>query len=472
MVFSSLIFLYCFLPLNIILYYSVSSKSIRNSILIVFSLLFYAWGEPIWVGLLLCSTFVDYLNGLFIERHQGKRLAWIGLLSTLVFNLGILMTFKYSDFIISNVNALCATTFTEPHFLLPIGISFYTFQSISYCIDVYKGVVPAQKSFSKFLLFISLYHQLVAGPIVRYSHIADEISNRLFSWSDFSSGITRFCKGLFKKVCIANLIGQIAAFFLDQELAGMSTPGVWYGIFLYALQMYFDFSGYSDMAIGLGLMFGFHYHENFNYPFISKSITEYWRRWHISLSTWLSDYVFMPIMIRMRNHKSLAICVGLISTFVISGIWHGAGWNFIFWGLYFGIWVYLENRFFLKFLKRTPKILQHIYFVVVLLPSWALFYYTDHHKLLGVLKTMFLWNNQIEKTTELLYSLKENSIIIVIAVTLTLPIYKWINQLFSKNQNGQLIGIYFNLLLNVIFLALSTFLLVGSSYNPFLYFRF
>lgn len=472
MVFSSLIFLFCFLPLNLLLYYSVSNKSIRNGILIIFSLLFYAWGEPVWVGLLLFSTLVDYLNGLFIERYQGKRLAWLGLLSTLVFNLGILMTFKYSDFIISNVNTLFGTTFTEPHFLLPIGISFYTFQSISYCIDVYKGIVPAQKSFFKFLLFISLYHQLVAGPIVRYSHIADEISNRIFSWNDFSKGVSRFCKGLFKKVCIANLIGQTAAFFLDQETAAISTPEAWYGIFLYAFQMYFDFSGYSDMAIGLGLMFGFHYHENFNYPFISKSITEYWRRWHISLSTWLSDYVFMPILIRMRNHQGWAIFVGLMSTFIISGIWHGAGWNFIFWGLYFGIWVYLENRLFLKFLKRLPKILQHIYFILVLLPSWALFYYTDHHKLIEVLKTMFSWNHQIEKSSVLLYSIKENSVLILIAVILSLPVYKWVeNQIYSLKK-GQLASVYINMLLNIIFLVSATLLLVGSSYNPFLYFRF
>jgi alginate O-acetyltransferase complex protein AlgI len=472
MVFSSLIFLYCFLPLNIILYYSVSSKTIRNCILVIFSLLFYAWGEPVWVALLLFSTLVDYLNGLFIERHQGKPLAWLGLLSTLVFNLGILITFKYSDFIISNLNRVFGTAFTQPHFLLPIGISFYTFQSISYCIDVYKGVVRAQKSFLNFLLFISLYHQLVAGPIVRYSHIADEISNRLFSWIDFSNGITRFCKGLFKKVCIANLLGQVAAFFLDQKLIDISTLEAWYGIFLYAMQMFFDFSGYSDMAIGLGLMFGFHYHENFNYPFISKSITEYWRRWHISLSTWLSDYVFMPIMIRMRNHPAWAIFVGLLLTFIISGIWHGAGWNFILWGLYFGIWVYLENRFFLKILKRIPKILQHFYFVIVLLPSWALFYFTDHNKLMGVLNIMFVWKNQIEKTPELFYSIKENSIIILIALALTLPIYKWFETQISNLKNGKLIGIYFNTLLNIIFLSLATILLVGSSYNPFLYFRF
>ncbi|MFN5182135.1 MAG: MBOAT family O-acyltransferase [Bacteroidota bacterium] len=472
MVFSSLFFLFFFLPLNIILYYSTKNSTLRNIILIVFSLIFYAWGEPVWVGLLLISTIVDYYNGIFIEKHQGKTMATIGIIVTLIFNLGILMTFKYSDFIIENVNFLLGTKFKEPHFLLPIGISFYTFQSISYCIDVYKGQVKAQRSFINYLLFISLYHQLVAGPIVRYSHIANEIENRVFSWEDFSSGVTRFCKGLFKKVAIANFAGEICTQFLDKDISEMTPLAGWYGIFIYGIQIYFDFSGYSDMAIGLGRMFGFHYHENFNHPFISRSITEYWRRWHISLSTWLSDYVFMPVMIKFRDHKNFSIFFGIFFTFFISGLWHGASWNFILWGLYFGIWVYLEKIFIIKSMKKIPGFLHHIYFIILILPSWSLFYFTDLGKLTEFWKMLMNFSAYGNQNIELEFSIRQNIFWIIFAIVLCLPVYQWITKFLEQKTKKNALFHSSEILMNIVFLFVSVMFLVGSSYNPFLYFRF
>lgn len=472
MVFSSLFFLFLFLPLNLVIYYSIKNSTARNIILIIFSLIFYAWGEPIWVGLLLISTVADYYNGLFIEKHQGKFLAKVGLIVTLIFNLGILITFKYSDFIIENVNWLFASNFTQPHFLLPIGISFYTFQSISYCIDVYKGQVKAQKSIINYLLFISLYHQLVAGPIVRYSHIASEIATRAFNWEDFSSGVTRFCKGLFKKVAIANFAGEICTQFLDKDISSITPLAGWYGIFIYAIQIYFDFSGYSDMAIGLGRMFGFHYHENFNHPFVSRSITEYWRRWHISLSTWLSDYVFMPVMIRFRDYKNFSIFFGIFFTFFVSGVWHGASWNFIIWGLYFGFWVYLEKIFITKFMKKVPGFFHHLYFIMLILPSWSLFYFTDLHKLFEFWKMLLDFPAYLNENIELQFSVRQNIFWIFVSILLCLPIYNWIIKFFNEKIKNLPFVFTTEIAMNFFFLCTSVMLLVGSSYNPFLYFRF
>lgn len=472
MVFSSLVFLFLFLPLNLLVYYVTNNLRVKNIILIIFSLIFYAWGEPIWVSLLLISTIVDYLNGLIIEKNKKNIFAKIGLATTLVFNLGILMTFKYADFIIENTNWLIGSNFNEPHFLLPIGISFYTFQSISYIIDVYNDKVKAQKSFLNYLLFISLYHQLVAGPIVRYSHIAEEIENRKFKLLDFSTGVTRFCKGLFKKVAIANTAGEICTQFLDSDLSIINPWAGWYGLFIYGIQMYFDFSGYSDMAIGLGRMFGFHYQENFKHPFISKSISEYWRRWHISLSTWLSDYIFMPLMIRTRDYPRFSIFIGIFFTFFISGLWHGASWNFILWGIYFGFWVYLEKIYLSKMLKKLPPVLQHFYFIFLLLPSWSLFYFTDLSRLGTFWGALTNYTTYLNEDIELIFSIKQNLYWIILAIILCMPIYETINKLLIKHIKQKNLIFIIEILLNLVFLVTSVMLLVGSTYNPFLYFRF
>ena len=339
MVFASLTFLYFFLPLNLILYYASNNANYRNLILTLFSFVFYAWGEPVWVFLLIFSATIDYLNGLFIDKYKGTVWAKLGVVSTLIFNLGILFFFKYSSFIYDNVNALLNTHFQFPRYSLPIGISFYTFQTISYVIDVYRGEVKAQRSWLKFMMFVSLYHQLVAGPIVRYSHIMHEIDKRKFRIRDISGGITRFCVGLFKKVAIANIAAELVVKYLDQpDLSSLSTGEMWFGVILFSIQIYFDFSGCSDMAIGLGRMFGFHYHENFNYPYIAKSATDFWRRWHISLGTFFKDYVYIPMGGNRKN--------GYFNLFVVwglTGLWHGANWNFIFWGLFFGILIMIER---------------------------------------------------------------------------------------------------------------------------------
>ena len=335
MVFSSLIFIFLFLPACLITYYTFPNRRVRNWILIAFSLLFYAWGEPIWVVLLLLSALVDYLNGLFIEKHRGTKISILGVYVTLLFNLGILATFKYSKFFIENVNAIAGTSFAEPSILLPVGISFYVFMSISYTLDVYRGELKAQRSFPDFLVYIANFHHLVAGPIIRYGHIAREIEERLFRIEDFSSGVSRFCLGLFKKVCIANVAGQLATQFLDQGAGTASVAGWWFGIVMFSLQIYFDFSGYSDIAIGASKVMGFKLMNNFNAPYTAKSIPDFWRRWHISLSTWFKDYVYFSLG---GNRVSVPRWyINIMIVFILSGFWHGASWNFVIWGALHGL---------------------------------------------------------------------------------------------------------------------------------------
>ncbi len=290
MVFASITFLLYFLPLNIILYFLWDNKTYKNVLLTVCSLFFYAWGEPIWVTLLVFSATLDYANGLWVEKYQGTKLAKWGLISSVIINIGLLASFKYNVFIYENFNWIFGTDFKVPKYDLPVGISFYTFQTISYVIDVYRGQVSAQRSYLKFLMFVSLFHQLVAGPIVRYADIASEIEDRKTSMHDINQGVLRFCIGLFKKVYIADVAGELARAYLDGPLGDLAVGQAWFGIIMFSLQIYFDFSGYSDMAIGLGRIFGFHYLENFKYPYIAKSATEFWRRWHISLGTFFRDY--------------------------------------------------------------------------------------------------------------------------------------------------------------------------------------
>ena len=295
MVFSSLIFLYLFLPLNLILYYVSGNLLYRNILLTLFSFFFYAWGEPVWIVLLLFSALFDYGNGILIERLNNKAKAKLVVVFSIIVNLGLLIAFKYSGFIYDNISLLIDLPFARPEVTLPIGISFYTFQTISYTIDVYRGDVKAQRNPMNFLLFVSLYHQLVAGPIVRYKTIADEINGRKFHWDDFSSGIGRFSLGLFKKIVIANTAGALVDSYLIDNFDLLTSPTAWFGLTMFAVQIYFDFSGYSDMAIGLGRMFGFHYDENFKNPYAANSVTDFWRRWHISLSSFFRDYVYIPL---------------------------------------------------------------------------------------------------------------------------------------------------------------------------------
>jgi alginate O-acetyltransferase complex protein AlgI len=490
MVFASLTFLYIFLPLNLILYYSSKNSTYRNFILTVFSFIFYAWGEPIWIALLALTALIDYGNGRFIEANRGKRIAKIGVICSLIFNISTLLTFKYSAFIVANVNHLLGTSFHIPSFALPVGISFYTFQSISYVIDVYTGKVTAQKSLLKFLMFVSLYHQLVAGPIVRYVHIAHEIDKRRFNINDISAGITRFCVVLFKKVCIADVAYQFVEKYMGQNvnLHFVTVAESWFGILMFTVQIYYDFSGYSDMAIGLGRMFGFHYYENFRYPYIAKSATDFWRRWHISLSTWFRDYIYIPL----GGNKKKAIR-NLFIVWFLTGFWHGgangACWNYILWGLFWGFLIFLERMFLGKILKKIPGIFSHIYLLSAMIFGWTLFYFTDMHRLGLYLGIMFGRSGHDLTSFEFQVLLKENIFWFIFAIIFCMPVYLWLHRKAKKglvvremkiNAGQNSVWDYFhlyrlwisNIAISFILLFLATSMLVGNSYHPFIYYRF
>lgn len=467
MVFSSLFFLTIFLPLNLLLYYITKSINVRNIILVVFSLFFYAWGEPIWISLLIFSALVDYLNGLFIDKYRNQSIAKIGIFITLFINLGLLFTFKYSDFIVENFNLLFNTSFSKPGFLLPIGISFYTFQTISYSIDVYKGEVKAQKNFLNFLMFVSLYHQLVAGPIVRYSVIENEINNRKFDWNDFSNGVTRFSKGLFKKVLIANVAGEIVQQFLEKDIVDMTSASAWFGISMYAIQIYFDFSGYSDMAIGLGKMFGFHYDENFKHPYTSTSIGDFWRRWHISLGSFFRDYLYIPLGGNKKN-----VYLNLLIVWFCTGFWHGASWNFIIWGLYFCMLLIGEKLFINRLLDKTHSVIKHFYALFFIITGWAIFYFTDLVKLYDFLGIMFGSKGFVFSDIEVATVIKENIIWLLIAVLLSAPVYNYSIKKIDSYNLKILNTNYLILFINIAMLFCSIAMLVNKTYNPFIYFRF
>lgn len=472
MVFSNLFFIYLFLPLNLILYYAVPNKTWKNVVLLLFSLFFYSWGEPVWVFLLMLTAFLDYTWAKCIEyfhltgQQRRKKMA---LIASLVFDLGMLGVFKYSGFVVENINLLTGLSLPVPQIALPIGISFYTFQTISYVLDVYRGQVAAQKRYYKYLMYLSSYHQLVAGPIVRYSDVAAEIENRTVSAQDFSEGITRFCLGLTKKVVVANVAGSLAGNYLDANLASLSVAGAWFGVLLYTLQIYYDFSAYSDMAIGLGRMFGFHYHQNFNYPYIAKSVTEFWRRWHISLSSFFRDYVYIPLGGKYR-HQIFNICV----VWFLTGLWHGASWNFILWGVFYGALLIVEKLGLLKVLEKIPSVFSHLYLLFLTLIGWTIFYTTDLGKLGGYFGVMFGLSGNALSDPQLSITFMNNLFWLIAAVLFCMPITQLVKRWAqTQRSEGVRAGISIvNAIMNVMLLFVCTAMLVGDSYNPFLYFRF
>lgn len=472
MVFSNLFFIYLFLPLNLILYYAVPNKTWKNVVLLLFSLFFYSWGEPVWVFLLMLTAFLDYTWAKCIEYFNltgQQRRKKIALIASLVFDLGMLGVFKYSGFVVENINLLTGLSLPVPQIALPIGISFYTFQTISYVLDVYRGQVAAQKRYYKYLMYLSSYHQLVAGPIVRYSDVAAEIENRTVSAQDFSEGITRFCLGLTKKVVVANVAGSLAGNYLDADLASLSVAGAWFGVLLYTLQIYYDFSAYSDMAIGLGRMFGFHYHQNFNYPYIAKSVTEFWRRWHISLSSFFRDYVYIPLGGKYR-HQIFNICV----VWFLTGLWHGASWNFILWGVFYGALLIVEKLGLLKVLEKIPSVFSHLYLLFLTLIGWTIFYTTDLGKLGGYFGVMFGLSGNAFSDPQLSITFMNNLFWLVAAVLFCMPITQLVKRWAqAQRSEGVRAGISIvNAIMNVMLLFVCTAMLVGDSYNPFLYFRF
>lgn len=473
MVFSSLLFLYCFLPVAIILYFICPNIKTKNIVLVILSLFFYAWGEPLWVILLIFSSVLDFSVGQLIGRFRGRWMAKAALAASLIINLGLLGVFKYSGFIVDNFNALTGLTLEGPGLSLPIGISFYTFQTLSYSIDVYRNKVNVQRSFLDFLLFVSLFPQLVAGPILRYSELENQLSYRKTSWQDIFYGTTRFLCGLGKKVLIANYAGSVASGILDGTLNALPIGEAWLGIILFGFQIYFDFSGYSDMAIGLGRIFGFHYSENFNLPYTSKSVTEFWRRWHISLGQFFRDYVYIP-MGGNRKHQLL----NLLVVWFLTGLWHGASWNFVLWGLFFFVFIYIEKRT-RNLLEKVPGFIRLFITLFLVEVSWMLFYFVDTSRLVDMLRAAFgfFGNGFSSERTQILFI--NNIILLIICVigssSAVRTFTRSMTAMYNENSNKisyKVLYLGSTFIFNFSMLILSTASLVGVSYNPFLYFRF
>ena len=461
MVFSSLLFLFLFLPAVLTLYYC-SPRRIRNLILFVTSLFFYAWGEPVYIVIMLVSTLTDYFFGLLLDKPSlsaAKRKGVVAL--SVVVNLTLLSYFKYADFLIGNINALFGTDIPLTDLPLPIGISFYTFQSMSYIIDVYRGTAKAQRNWIDFGAYVSLFPQLVAGPIVKYSTIAEQLNHRTESIELFAEGIRRFTIGLAKKVLLANNIGLLWATISSSNPESLPMLTAWLGIIAFAFQIYFDFSGYSDMAIGLGLMFGFRFNENFNKPYTSQSITEFWRRWHISLGSWFREYVYIPL--GGNRHGLLKQARNILIVWLLTGFWHGASWNFILWGLYFGVILMIEKWWGLKLLAALPRWVRHVYAIILILIGWVLFAFETPALISSYLSAMAGFNDQPLWDAETGYFFYTNVVLLVVLVIASLPKKEWTR----TNELSLFHLVWYGFLF---FLAVAY--LVDATFNPFLYFRF
>ena len=475
MVFSSLFFLYAFFPLCMLLYALARSIPARNAILLIFSLLFYAWGEPIYMLLLISMAFFDWLFAL--QMPKGNRKLW--LVFACIVNLGILGVFKYLNFAADNISAVFGATSPIPAIALPIGISFYTFQLLSYVIDVYRGEVLAQRRFGTVLLYASLFHQCIAGPIVRYADVENELTARSVNWADVSEGVRRFCIGLGKKVVLANTCGNLADTLIAgsdgnitlASVAAAPAAALWVSMLAYMLQIYFDFSAYSDMAIGMGRMVGFHYLENFNYPYVARSIKEFWRRWHMSLSTFFRDYVYIPLGgSRCSTGRTL---LNMLIVWALTGLWHGASWNFVLWGLWFFVFLAAETLFLGKALKKVPA-LGVLYSLIVVYFGWVLFRFQDMAVIGAVLRGMFggaAWST-FEATT----LIKNHAFFLPAAVVCATPLFAVLSRgwarLGERNRAAAVSYSVAQLVWPLVLLFVSTVMLVGNSYNPFLYFQF
>jgi len=466
MVFADLFFLFAFLPAFAICYLLAGlaeGNRVKNGVLVAFSLIFYAWGEPVYVFLLILCALMNWLVGRCIDRKGNGRKAW--LVVGLAANLAILGTFKYLGFFAELLSRF-GVTWEAPAIALPIGISFYTFQSISYLVDVYRRESPAQKRFWDLLLYISMFPQLIAGPIVRYGTIAREINHRKVSWQDVADGSFRFLVGLGKKVILANQLSEVSDQFLAGNLAGLTTAGAWVGLLAFSLQIYFDFSGYSDMAIGIGRCLGFHFRENFDHPYCCNSITDFWRRWHISLGSFFRDYLYIP-MGGNRRHQALNILV----VWFLTGLWHGASWNFVLWGLYFGLIVALEKYTLLRW--KVPAVLLHLYSLILVVLGWGIFYYVDFSRMAEFFPVLF---GHAESFTDFTVrsALTSRCWLWVAALLCCLPLGRWISRLFGDGKRAfgyDLLAIG-KLVVAVALLVVSTALLVGATNNPFIYTRF
>ena len=489
MVFSSLLFLLVFLHLNLLCYYFVDSIRAKNIVLLVFSLVFYAWGEPVYVLILLGMSFFCWLFSRMIENAAAPGRKKLILFLAAAVCVGAIGYFKYAGFLVENLNSLVGKELIPvPHLALPIGISFYTFQLLTYVVDVYRGEVPAQKSYWRVLLYAGLFHQCVAGPIVRYGDIENELTNRQTDLTEVSRGITRFLCGLAKKAVLANGCGAAVDTLLVSDaaiadasqltqtlgvLSGRSALTLWAGMAFYMLQIYLDFSAYSDMAIGMGLMCGFHYKENFNYPYISTSVTEFWRRWHISLGSFFRDYVYIPLG---GNRKgTLRQVLNLFIVWALTGLWHGASWNFVLWGLYFFVFLVLEKFVYGEWLKKT-KVFKHIYLLVIVYFGWILFKFTEPSMIGTVLRGMIGANHNHLSTFESWKFLSKYFLFFFICILACTPLVKNLSAMLRKAgaKGGAMatLNSVANVALPVCLLIVSVLFLIGDSYNPFLYFRF
>ena len=467
MVFSSLTFLVLFLPCVLLIYYAVPRQA-KNAVLFAASLLFYAWGEPIYVLLMIFSTCLDYTCGRLVEKFRGTKKQKIGLIISVVMNLGLLFFFKYTDFVIGNLNSIFSMSIPQLNLPLPIGISFYTFQTMSYTIDVYRNDAKMQKNIISFGAYVALFPQLIAGPIVRYADIAEQLNYRKHDWDKFAAGARRFVCGMAKKVLLANNIGLVWSNISQMAPEKLSASGAWLGIIAFAFQIYFDFSGYSDMAIGIGKMLGFDFLENFNYPYISASVTEFWRRWHMSLGTWFRDYVYIPLGGNKKGFPKQIRNIAIV--WFLTGLWHGAAWNFVLWGVFYGVLLVIEKLFFLKVLKKIPKFIGHIYTLLAVLGGWVLFAFDDIGQGFSFFKCMFGAGAGFINDNAI-YQLLSCLPLIAVCVIASLPLPKNLYEKFCDKCPSAVITTAESVAMVAAFAICAAFL-IGGSYNPFLYFRF
>lgn len=472
MVFSSTVFLFLFLPCVLIVYF-FSPRSLKNMVLLVASLFFYAWGAPNFIWVILLSILVNYIFALAIEYNRDKKKLIKGLLAvTVIINLVMLGVFKYSNFVVDNVNTIFGTSIKLDPIILPLGISFFTFQGLSYIFDVYRQDVKAQRNPLNIALYITLFPKLIQGPIVRYQSIADQIVKRKETVEKFAEGIKRFIMGLAKKMLLANNIGWVADQIFAMPSAQLSVGLAWIGAIAYTLQIYFDFSGYSDMAIGIGKMFGFDFTENFNYPYISRSAGEFWRRWHISLGSWFRDYLYIPLggsrVSKFKTYRNLFI------VWLATGIWHGAAWTFIAWGLYYGVLIMLEKAFLLKFFNRIPRVFSHLYTILAFVIGWVFFRAATFTYAFDFIQSMFGLNGNPIWDTQAAYYVSEYGIVMLIGVILSMPVFQYLKKAIGDYRSlGMVLGNQFVVTAGyTILLFISIVSVVSSTFSPFIYFKF
>lgn len=482
MVFSSLIFIYLFLPANLVCYALFSDIRKKNICILLFSLMFYFWSSPMYLLLLMAMALINYFGALAIERYRGTSKATAALVIDLIISLGILGYFKYLGFFVSIVQSISGWTGDALQIILPVGISFYTFQLISYVIDVYRGSIEADSNYGRVLLYTSLFHQCIAGPIVRYQDIANDLRERKTDINSMNDGITRFCTGLAKKALLANSCAAVLDMVLPEninQIGSATMLAAWFGGLLYMLHIYLDFSAYSDMAIGLGKMTGFNYKENFNYPYTAVSVTEFWRRWHISLSTFFRDYVYIPLG---GNRKGIRRQIfNMLIVWGLTGLWHGASYNFVLWGIYFFVFLAIEKLFLLKCFNGMPDKLSHafgrIYTFLVVYFGWIIFRFTDLSMAKEMVRAMFGMNGNAFTNLETNTVILNNILFLIVCLMACTPIAaKAAAWLKNKSLVGGIFHTYLyntiNILVPAVLLFLSTIALVGNSYNPFIYFRF